>query len=75
MWSSYDVIRGRFTRTNPHPVLAEEFGVAHFVNVDLSPRYNVAPSQTVETILWDGAERRMGPMNWGFVSPSEFPWR
>ncbi len=61
---------GRFTRTSPGPVLAEEFGVTQFVNVDLNPRYNIAPSQTVETILRDGLERRIGPMNWGFVSPS-----
>lgn len=61
---------GRFTRTSPRPILAEEFGVTHSVNVDLSPRYNIAPSQTVETILRDGPEKRLGPMKWGFVSPS-----
>ncbi len=61
---------GRFTRTSPHPILAEEFGVVHFVNVDLTPRYNIAASQTVETILRDGSARRLGPMKWGFVSPS-----
>ena len=61
---------GRFVRTSPRPVLADEFGVTQFVNVDLSPRYNIAPSQTVETILRDGPEKRLGPMKWGFVSPS-----
>ena len=40
------------------------------MNVDLGPRYNIAPSQTVEAIIRDGPEKRLGPMRWGFVSPS-----
>jgi hypothetical protein len=31
--------------------LASEFGVTTFVNVDLSPRYNIAPSQPVEAVI------------------------
>jgi hypothetical protein len=31
---------GRFTRTSSREVLAQEFGVAQFVNVDLRPRYH-----------------------------------
>jgi putative SOS response-associated peptidase YedK len=61
---------GRFTRTSSRDVLAEEFGITTFVNVDLRPRYNIAPSQIVEAIIGNGAERRLGPMKWGFVSPS-----
>lgn len=56
---------GRFSRSSSREVLAEEFGVARFINVDLSPRYNIAPSQTVEAIIQDGAEKRLG-MQWGF---------
>jgi putative SOS response-associated peptidase YedK len=48
-------------------VLAEEFGVTRFVNVDLRPRYNVAPSQLLETIIRAGSEKRLGPMRWGFI--------
>jgi putative SOS response-associated peptidase YedK len=47
--------------------IADEFGVARFVNVDLRHRYNVAPSENVETIIRVGDERRLGPMRWGFV--------
>jgi putative SOS response-associated peptidase YedK len=62
---------GRFTRTSSRDVLAEEFGVTTFVNVDLRPRYNIAPSQIVEAIIGTGAERRLGPMKWGFASSTE----
>ena len=44
--------------------------MSRFINVDLRPRYNVAPSQTVEAIIRLGAEKRLGPMRWGFVSSS-----
>lgn len=40
----------------------------HFVNVDLAPRYNIAPSQSVETIINDGTDLRMGPMTWGYAT-------
>jgi putative SOS response-associated peptidase YedK len=61
---------GRISRTSPRELLAAELGVARFVNVDLRPRYNIAPSQTVEAIIRDGDEKRMGPMRWGFASAS-----
>src|SRR5262245_49710439 len=60
---------GRISRTSPREVIAEEFGVSRFVNVDLKPRYNVAPSQYVETII-RADEKRLGPMRWGFASPT-----
>jgi putative SOS response-associated peptidase YedK len=55
-------------RTSPQNILAEEFGVARFINVDLCPRYNIAPTQAVEAIISDGTERRCGPMRWGVAS-------
>jgi putative SOS response-associated peptidase YedK len=61
---------GRFARTSSREVVAQELGVARFVNVDLRPRYNIAPSQTVEAIIRDGAEKRLGPMRWGFSTSS-----
>jgi len=61
---------GRIARMSPREVLAEEFGVSRFVNVDLRPRFNVAPSQHVETIIRAGGEKRLGPMRRGFVSPT-----
>jgi putative SOS response-associated peptidase YedK len=58
---------GRISRTSPREALADEFSVARFVNVDLRPRYNVAPSENIETIIRVGDEKRLGPMRWGFV--------
>jgi len=37
---------GRFARTSSREILAEEFGVARFVNVDLGPRYNLLRGRT-----------------------------
>ena len=61
---------GRISRTSPREVIAEEFRVSRFVNVDLRPRYNFAPSENIETIIRVGDEKRLGPMRWGFVSPT-----
>lgn len=61
---------GRFSRTSGRAALAEEFGIVHFADVDLRPRYNIAPGQDVETVVQDGAERRLGPMRWGFTASS-----
>jgi putative SOS response-associated peptidase YedK len=58
---------GRIARTSPRDVLAQEFGISRFVNVDLRPRYNVAPSENIETIIRVSDEKRLGPMRWGFV--------
>jgi putative SOS response-associated peptidase YedK len=59
---------GRITRTSPQEAIAKEFGVTRFAEVDWRPHYNVAPSQTVETIISVNGEKRLGPMRWGFVS-------
>jgi putative SOS response-associated peptidase YedK len=59
---------GRFARSSSQDIIAKEFGVARFVNVDLAPRYNIAPSQNVEAIINDGTELRMGPLRWGFTT-------
>jgi putative SOS response-associated peptidase YedK len=64
---------GRFSRSSSREVIAQEFGVVQFVNVDPKPRYNGAPSQNVEAIIRDGDEKRLGPMKWGFTSTSTSP--
>jgi putative SOS response-associated peptidase YedK len=61
---------GRITRTSPREAIAREFGVTRFAEVAWHPRYNVAPSQIVETIISVDGEKRLGPMRWGFVSPT-----
>lgn len=62
---------GRFIRSSPRAVIVDEFAVEHFVNVDFAPRYNIAPSQSVEAIINDGTELRLGPMKWGYTTSSE----
>jgi putative SOS response-associated peptidase YedK len=61
---------GRITRTSPREAIAKEFGVTRFVEVDWHPRYHVAPSQIVEAIISVNGEKSLGPMRWGFVSPT-----
>jgi putative SOS response-associated peptidase YedK len=53
----------RITRTSPREAIAKESA-----EVDWHPRYNVAPSQIVETIISVNGEKRLGPMRWGFTS-------
>jgi SOS response associated peptidase (SRAP) len=61
---------GRITRTSPRETIAKELGVTRFAEIDWHPRYNVAPSQVVETIISVNGEKRLGPIRWGFVSPT-----
>ena len=57
---------GRIIRTSPREAIARELGVTRFAEVDWHPRYNVAPSQIVETIISINGEKRLGPMSLGF---------
>ena len=64
---------GRITRTSPQEAIAKEFGVTRFGEVDWLPRYNVAPSQIVETIISVNGEKRLGPMRWAPSRPAREP--
>ena len=44
--------------------------MTRFAEVDWHQRYNVAPTQIVETTISVNGEKRLGPMHWGFVSPT-----
>src|SRR5262249_30250872 len=62
---------GCITRTSAREAIAKEFGVTRFAEVDRHPRYNVAPSQVVETIISVNSEKRRGQDNaLGVVSPT-----
>ncbi len=56
---------GRFTLTTPVPVLAKFFGVADLP--DLQPRFNVAPTQPIATVLVLTGDREFKLMRWGLV--------
>lgn len=58
---------GRFTLFEPDKVLAKEFGVSDFARG--SPRYNIAPSQTVAAVrsASAGTGRELSLLRWGLI--------
>lgn len=57
---------GRFTLTATDSQLAEEFGIE--IPGEVSPRYNIAPSQPIFAIRQDESDRRMlDVMQWGLI--------
>ena len=57
---------GRYTLTTPVEVLAEEFGVTGPLP-EVSPSYNIAPTQEVAAVLVDDGERRLEMLRWGLI--------
>jgi putative SOS response-associated peptidase YedK len=57
---------GRFTRTSPAEAIVDEFAVTSIADVDLRPRYNLCPGETVAGIAQNAGERRLGALRWGF---------
>ncbi len=58
---------GRYVAVSSPDVLAEHFEVTETVVDKHRPRFNVAPSTQVYSIIDHGDERRLGTMRWGFV--------
>jgi putative SOS response-associated peptidase YedK len=58
---------GRFTLSSPGEVVAELFELAEVP--DLTPRYNVAPTQPVTAVLLmgDDTTRRLQMLRWGLI--------
>ena len=58
---------GRFTLFEADKILSKEFGVSGFPS--LSPRYNIAPSQTVAAIraTHAGSGRELALLRWGLI--------
>ncbi|MGC8602915.1 MAG: SOS response-associated peptidase [Desulfomonilaceae bacterium] len=58
---------GRFILTSPGKVVAEHFGLLS--EPELSPRYNIAPTQEVAAIRFDpdGNGKRLAYFKWGLV--------
>jgi putative SOS response-associated peptidase YedK len=59
---------GRYTLASPTESLAEEFGV-DASSIELSPNYNVAPTQGVAAVLEEGGQRRLEVLRWGLIPP------
>ncbi|MGH7823062.1 MAG: SOS response-associated peptidase family protein, partial [Candidatus Binatia bacterium] len=51
---------GRFVRASPEDVIRRAFGVTSAAPVDFRPRYNIAPGESVATIVADGETARPG---------------
>ncbi|MFW5863092.1 MAG: SOS response-associated peptidase [Spirochaetota bacterium] len=56
---------GRFAQADPLEIIAEQFGI-EVIDLDLSPRYNVAPGQQVAVIIKEET-RIMVNLKWGLV--------
>jgi putative SOS response-associated peptidase YedK len=57
---------GRYTLATPVERLAEEFGF-DASSTQLPPNYNVAPTQSVATVLQESGERRLELLRWGLI--------
>lgn len=60
---------GRFTLTTPAELVAEAFGLPEIP--ELSPRYNIAPTQDVAVVRPGNAERRLDLLRWGLMAPGK----
>ncbi|WP_408009421.1 SOS response-associated peptidase [Pseudalkalibacillus sp. A8] len=59
---------GRFTLTAEIDLLMDWFEIDEFAaELDLPPRYNIAPSQEILAIVSNGEKRRAGFLKWGLV--------
>lgn len=56
---------GRYTLRTPVAELAEAFGLPEVPS--LEPRYNIAPTQPVATVLVVTGERQLRRMRWGLI--------
>lgn len=68
---------GRFTQTAAFDVLAERFGntVEAGANLELTARYNVAPTQAEPIIVASNGERRFVMATGVFVPPGSSGWK
>lgn len=57
---------GRYTLASPSTKLFERFGLDGDAP-ELTPNYNVAPTQSVAAILSEDGERRLETLRWGLV--------
>jgi len=59
---------GRFTRTADQKTFAQRFGVAKTTDEETAstPRYNIAPTQTV-IVVGDDGQRNFVEMQWGLI--------
>jgi putative SOS response-associated peptidase YedK len=59
---------GRFTLTSSLEQIKEQFQTAAVKVPELEPGYNIAPSMEIPAVIWDGEQRRLGMLAWGFTT-------
>ena len=58
---------GRFTKQYTWEQLVELYNLTRAPSSNLQPRYNVCPTDTIDTIVENGGTRELVPMRWGLV--------
>ncbi|MBA63763.1 MAG: hypothetical protein CMJ76_15520 [Planctomycetaceae bacterium] len=58
---------GRFTLKTSLNTLGEHFLFDVPADITLAPKYNIAPTHSIATLLWNGGRRHYGRMHWGLI--------
>ncbi len=58
---------GRFTLKTSLNTLKEHFLFDVPADITLTPKYNIAPTHSIATLLWNQGKRHYGRMRWGFI--------
>lgn len=58
---------GRYTLIHDEVTLRDRFNIEAFHDIQLTPRFNIAPSQNIPTILFSNGEIILRSLKWGFV--------
>jgi len=58
---------GRYSQAADMAKLAKRFGIELAAVIELSPRYNLAPSDPAPTILLENGKKRLHMMKWGIT--------
>lgn len=60
---------GRFTLFTPLEEIIDRFAIEDPFNGDYKLSYNIAPSQSVLSVINDGKRNRLGYLRWGLIPP------
>ena len=58
---------GRFTNSAKQKDVEKEFKIGKLNKVSFEPRYNIAPSQMIDTVLETDSERILTELKWGLI--------
>lgn len=57
---------GRYTLVRSAREIGERFGIKQ-LSIEISPRYNIAPSQSLPVVLSEAGERVLQSISWGLI--------